>query len=331
MNKPRLHLHLKFKSEKFIFSRLFLFPFKPFPNSYIKEATNKFINNIYQPFNLTIMRTLKFVFAAFTIVMAFVLTTSCEKEKTSQISDELLASAEDELMASSMEADIFEQVDGALTGEFDGKKSELDDVCYVKTVEFFNDGSRRITLDFGDGCEGTNGNVRSGKIIINVSGTWREANFVRVITFDNYFINDHQIEGTKTVRTQARNGAGNLSFTVVVDGFKITAPDGIVIERNSTRTREWIEGEGSGTRLDNVFEITGSASGVRANGIVYSMNITTALNVAVACPWTRSGVKEFIVDGNTATIDYGTGDCDNTATLTVNGESREITIRRRRR
>ena len=56
-----------------------------------------------------------------------------------------------------------------------------------------------VTVDYGTGCTGFNDNVRSGKIIIEVTGPRLQAGSKRTITFVDYYFNGIKVEGTKVL------------------------------------------------------------------------------------------------------------------------------------
>ena len=77
------------------------------------------------------------------------------------------------------------------------------------------------------------------------------------------------------------------------------------------------------------FEITGTASGVNRDGYAYDVFIETPLVLDKICPWLVSGVLTLTVDNLDVSLDYGTGNCDNKALLTLpNGTTHEIVIAR---
>ena len=58
---------------------------------------------------------------------------------------------------------------------------------------------KTIIFDFGDGCVGLDGVLRSGKIIITYTNHWLVPGAVITKTFENYFVNNHQVEGFITL------------------------------------------------------------------------------------------------------------------------------------
>ena len=88
-----------------------------------------------------------------------------------------------------------------------------------------NEWPKTVTVDYGtDGCTGANGFVRKGKVTYVISKMLRETGATIVISFDNYTVNDHKLEGTYTIRN---NGSlMGLNITTVLENGKITYPDG---------------------------------------------------------------------------------------------------------
>ncbi len=188
-----------------------------------------------------------------------------------------------------------------------------------------------ITVDYTEACDAAIWDItKSGKIIITLTGAPDEAGSQRIITYDNYVVNDHLIEGT---RTFTNNGDGSHTVTLV-DG-KITTPEGAEITRTSTRTKTLVSGGDTEDRSDDVFEITGSASGTNAEGLSYSKTITSPLVKRKDCFWITSGIIEENSGDDEVVVDFGDGTCDNLATRTENGVSEEIEmnfkVRRKKR
>jgi hypothetical protein len=187
-----------------------------------------------------------------------------------------------------------------------------------------------ITIDFGTtNCTGSYGINRRGKVIITLTDSYRNAGSVLTVQPQNYYVNDHKIEGTKTLTNNGLNANNNLSYSVNVTNGKITYTDGSVAQWTSTRTNEWIEGDttsllshGLPGLCDDVYLITGSANGVNRNGLNYTVNITSPLRKEICCRWLVSGTLDVIPSGlATRTVDFGNGNCDNMATITINGNT----------
>jgi hypothetical protein len=198
-----------------------------------------------------------------------------------------------------------------------------------------------LTLDFGTtDCLCRDGNYRRGKILISYTGQYRDSGHQHTITFDNYYLNFNKIEGTKTVVNNGYNSNGNLWFSITVNGSITIDPQysfnqtGGTITYTSNRTREWIAGESTFTWTDDVYLISGTASGTTTTGKSYSLATQSGkpLRIEIGFPHFVSGILEITPQGkSTRYIDYSYIDSkrDNLALLTVNGLTRVITLGRR--
>lgn len=192
------------------------------------------------------------------------------------------------------------------------------------------------TIDFGTtGCTLQNGNVLKGKIIIsflyNPNATSHTINY----EFVAFYHNAIRFDGNKNfTRTMSQATGSSPSHPIVVMNMEFTAtfPDGRVFTRIGSRTREIISGYNTpNILLDNIYEVTGAWSTSFPNTTVQYSTITTPLIVKLSCistnkPLLVQGVITFQRNGNIATLDYGSGDCDNLAVFTINGISYNIII-----
>ncbi len=189
---------------------------------------------------------------------------------------------------------------------------------------------RVLTIDFGDtNCLGNDGRYRRGKIFVSFTGRYRKPGTIITTTFDNYYVNDNQVEGTKVVTNNGFNDEGHMSWTISVNGVITLANGKGTITWKAQRTREWVEGiDTPHNRWDDVYLITGQASGERANGLHWTREITNPLKVKLACRFIVSGTIEIKPEGKPMrTLDFGDGECDNLATVTVNGKTYTIHLR----
>ena len=190
--------------------------------------------------------------------------------------------------------------------------------------------AKTLVIDFGkSNCLCKDGKNRRGQINISYSGKYRDSASVHSISFTNYFVNDNEIKGTKTVTNNGENKNGHTTFSIVVDGQIIKANNGVTATWKSSRTREWLAGEDTKKDwTDDVYSITGSTSGTSANGGVYTSTIKTALHRALNCNWFDAGVIEINQIGKVLkTIDFGSGTCDSDATVTISGKSYPINLK----
>lgn len=254
------------------------------------------------------------------------LFVACNKDKIDPATDDMeITTSQDVLTAQDLIQDTDEEIDYEL------ENRDPQDDCPVITI-VPNDGTypRTITIDYGtDGCEGWNGRIRKGIILITVTDTMVNEGAVRTVEFINFSVDDVLVAGTKTLTNNGLNDQGQPYFTRVVSDASLTFPNGDVAEWNATQTLTLIEGADTPQRFDDVLQIEGSSSGVNRHGKAFTAEITVPLIKPRACRWAVSGVRTVTVDDHTWTLDYGNGDCDKFATLTrPDGTTKVVVIRR---
>lgn len=186
------------------------------------------------------------------------------------------------------------------------------------------------TIDFGTvGCEMPNGNILKGKIIISFTFNPMATSHTINYTFENFYHNATKFVGTRSL-TRAMTVAtpNNPSHPIVTMNLDMTVTfaNNAVVQRVGTRAREIIAGFLTPIPMDNVFKITGNWTTTMPNATVKTSTITTPLIINATCNHFVEGVITFVKNGNTATLDFGNGTCDNQAVFTVNGNSTPITL-----
>lgn len=278
------------------------------------------------------MRTrLLFSFTVITVTTGLLLG-SCRKSDRDE--DTETTSSTDNALAETAFNDIYEQVNNAAFDNADvnrlAENAEVAASCGTVTVTpALPDTTfpKTMTIDFGSTNALCNdGYYRRGKIIATFSGKYRDSSTVITITLNNYHLNDYSIQGTKTITNLGRNANNNLHYSISVQNASITTPQGKTISWQSSRDREWIAGESTVLNpFDDVYLITGSASGTGSTGNTFSVTITEALRVQLDCRWITQG-KMTLQPQNLAAryIDYGTGACDNQAAVSINGNTYNV-------
>lgn len=185
----------------------------------------------------------------------------------------------------------------------------------------------RITIDFGTGRTDPAGVTRKGKMILTYRGLRFLPESTTVLTFDDYYVNNVEIEGTRTVRTTALDNTG-ITFEVRDVGGKATFADGKTITREASLILRLVFGDSAGSHF---WSLTGTAQGRVREGSEYRFAIERALIYKSACLAEKinvpvEGVALLTLGTLAMTVDYGPGTCDNKATLTAGGVTQEITL-----
>ena len=218
---------------------------------------------------------------------------------------------------------------GSQTGPNGGPVISGERIITVEQVEGESDFPgfpKLITIQFIDWQVGE-GRVKNGFIYIWTDGPMLAVGTTRIISFEDFTVDGNLIEGTKTI-----TNLDGLNLSITLEGGKITFTDGTFITREVERNREWILGMETPFFIwDDEFVFTGTCSGVNREGIEYSNTITEPLLKRMSCRWLVAGTIEMQVGETLTILDYGDGECDNLATITVNGETTEITLPRQPR
>jgi hypothetical protein len=174
------------------------------------------------------------------------------------------------------------------------------------------------------------GHYLKGKIILTRT---RGTTFPKTmtITYSNFSINDNKIEGTSTW-TREMIGTLNVDLhpktTFTMTNMKLTTSKG-TYTRNGNRVREMTGGFSTRTSpTDDIFSTYGTFTTTYPNGNTYTSLIesSTPLVHKTACgllqnpmPFPVSGILKISKNEHYATINYGAGDCDNLAMLSIDG------------
>jgi hypothetical protein len=197
-----------------------------------------------------------------------------------------------------------------------------------------NDSTLVISFN-GQTCN--DGKKRSGKIYLkfsSISGSsFRTHNGNLTVTTgtgaDQYKVNDANVDGTITY---TRTNFGTLNPTLrVVTSLTITTAGGRGVTYQADRTSTLTAGGATFFNpFDDIWLVSGTASGVNGRGLSWSTTINQAklLRVDRACRFLTAGEFTLLVANQpSVTIDYGTGACDNQATFTINGVTKAFSLR----
>lgn len=249
---------------------------------------------------------------------------SCRKAER----EELKEISSENSLAEGIFDDVFRQVDNSYDGIVNYSKSASsgatvtilpnDSITYPKT----------LTIDFGDGVTDARAVTRKGKIIAVFSGHYKDSGTIITVSLENYYRDQYQVTGSKTIVNKGVNANGNLEYSVDVINASITSDEG-TISWDSKRTREWTAGYSTPWPKfwDDEYLISGTASGTSMKGKKFDIKISEPLLVKFDCKWISSGKIEITPAGaDPRIIDFGNGDCDEEATLTIRNKTYNITL-----
>lgn len=269
------------------------------------------------------------------LLLAVVVLASCDNEDLNFDDNEVIS---EEQVNSMDEVDLIsEEVNGVVEDIYAADEiatlsrsnytSDYLPDC-VTITRVVTDTTKELTIEFADNCELRNGNVVSGTIYLSYTKDMEAMSKILTFSLENFVFNGVNVEGNSSITRLRSNENGNPQ-SVAEARFGATWPNGDAASFSGTKTREWIEGYGSGTWGDNVFLITGNATYTNRLGNTWKRTVITPLRRELACRFLVSGILEISRNGNAAMLDFGDGRCDNKAILTYpDGTTKEINLRR---
>ena len=288
-----------------------------------------------------------------TAVTALIFIFSCQKDQSAHKSSSedlvLEAGVSENIMQSTFD-DVFENVagiDGATAGEdlgiygsvgfgiFSGQATGLATEqpatrCFTVSVTPRERGvfPKTVVIDFGTGCQ-VREHLRKGKIVTIYSGPLHIPGNSAVTHFERYQVDSFKVEGKHTILNATEPGSNQRSFKRTIDNARLTNINtNFWLSWSGITTMTQLEGNGSPFYpMDDVYQFTGGKRGGNANGKTWSSTVIIPLIKAFSCRWISQGTVEIRVNETVGLLNFGNGACDNAATVTVNGVSREITLR----
>ncbi|HOZ68956.1 MAG TPA: hypothetical protein PLU11_06555 [Chitinophagaceae bacterium] len=297
------------------------------------------------------LRLIKAVYIIISFLFTSFIFTSCQKEQSQSEQDA------QEVEASRISGESESEAETVFNGVFDDAMGVNDEVgiggtgvfgrlnvCPTVTITRPNLPDLfpvRVEMDFGaNGCIGPDGHFRKGKVITVYTKRLLIPGAVAETSFDGFYVDSVHVEGTHKITNistvvTAGTPPVDRKFRVVIINGKLTKPNGNYISWNSEKTISQVEGLGTILPMDDIFKIEGGSRGQvkRGNLLVgFNSNITEPLMKRFNCRWIAKGiVKTVRLNASTnspwvATLNFGIGNCDNLAVLTINGVSYQITL-----
>lgn len=223
-----------------------------------------------------------------------------------------------------------EEVDET-TNESDLKLTDFVDRCFSVSITPNENGNfwpRKWTISYAaDGCTDPHGNVRKGAILFELTNYWKIDSSLRTVQYNDYYFNDDKFLGTLSIENTGMNEDSLYTFRRKFENGVISKGDSAQMNWDCEKYVVMSNGYATWEFADDEYDVTGGATGVDFEGLAFTMQIAQQLHYRTGCFFPVSGVLTIETEGkSTATIDFGNGDCDNLATLTVDGESTEIEL-----
>lgn len=255
--------------------------------------------------------------------------------KTDENDNKALAAASYEAQVSTLYDDLF---DVALQGSqaegyhANGRIAPQDDVngkigtCWISSVDDATPGQwpKTLTMDFGAKCIGQDGRVRAGKVILKITNYILLPGAKITITLENYSVNGIKLKGTKEIINQSSGSGFKYSTTVTGGEIKL---DTLTFGYTCSKTISQIDGTATPFNTDDdAYSGTGTASLTYPGGTIVTYTVKEPLEKKLSCAWIGKGTAEVKFDQVTATINYGAGICDDSATVSIGDKIKGVIL-----
>ncbi len=275
------------------------------------------------------------------IALGGMIITGCKKESSA---DTDANAAQDDANASYMINDSKNISDGAAKGQ--ANERLLGTTCgQIRKGDTIINGVTDTLLDiyFPGTCMSPDGRFRKGHILVYWNGRGYFDSLATITeTWKNYSVTTLAgtsigITGSRTLTNTGKDSIGDHSWSFNAN-ITLSYSGGGTATWNSSRTNTLVKQGGIWYYVTN-----GSASGVSKTGVAYSLTITKGLYYTAFwlnggwpawgghyCDCIESGTVELTRTGKTyplyLTFTSGVGNCNHTATATINGNNYNITL-----
>lgn len=296
---------------------------------------------------ITTMKKMIFITAA-AFVCSGLIFTSCKKKETEDNDTE---SAADHALGETYSNDITNIGTQASYGSMTTYRNGAPDIILsgCATITFDTLGSAdpdTMTVDFGTGCNGQDGRTRKGIIryTYNHGMHYRDsANVITVATPGNtYYVDGNQVAiNSKTITNKGHDATTGYLTWSISSSITVNRSNGNMITWSTTKTKALLAGEMPNNQPIDwphaKVAVYGSGSGTHTKSGGSSQSFTFNVQQAkwLVRDFSCSTMRRFFVSGTleftpgskpTRYVDFGTGNCDNTATVTINGHVYNIIL-----
>ena len=250
-----------------------------------------------------------------------ILITSCNEE----IPIENTQSSKDHLLAE----DIFHNIGINIENAFNFNSNTICPTYLLKNSAPSDEDT--IIIDFGNGIPAciNNNNIESGKIIIIYDGNYYSEGTTITSSFDNYYLNNSLIQGYITIKNKGKNDDENMVFDYEIEDATINTSIGL-INWNAELEKEWVSGDSTLDRSDDIYKITGEANGIGRNDNSFNVDIQEPLKAQISCQTSciiKEGEAKIYPSGyQERIINYGDSICDCNFEVQHNGTVKPISI-----
>ncbi|HKC69961.1 MAG TPA: hypothetical protein VKG26_17120 [Bacteroidia bacterium] len=276
-----------------------------------------------------------------TLSVALIFSSCKKKEEV----DSDTSAAEDHTQAETHSNDIENIGEQASYGSMSTYKlsqssQSIYSTCATLTFDTLNNADNdTLLVNFGTGCTGLDGRPRSGSLqyIYTAGMHYRDSGNVINVSSNNYVVDGNSINiASKTIKNLGHITNTNLTWNIVAS-MTITKANGKTITWTTNKTKVLLAGERPNNQpidwAQAQIALFGTASGTSANGESFTASVAQA--TWLIRNFNCTGYRKCFVAGEldftpgskpTRYINFGTGSCDNQATVTISGHVYNITL-----
>ncbi len=187
---------------------------------------------------------------------------------------------------------------------------------------------KTITINYIEGCTGRMGLEKKGIVTIHMTDTILNEGAVYTVTFENMIMGQREISKTATYTNEGLNDLEHwvISFESLSTTTFEKQDELYTIVREFSGEQEWLEGFDTPEVTDDILLLSRNGSITVNDELKFEKTTIEPLLIDRSCKYPLSGIVEITRAGETMTIDYGTGECDNLAQVTKDGVSEEIEL-----
>lgn len=270
-------------------------------------------------------------------IVGMLLLSSCHKdidrereEKLPQLTEETYELANQEIEINQLVEALNYNIDVmSLSVEQEARQTKAKPVCPEISIDFEGESlfPNTITVDFEDGCKGKREHDISGIMRIASSSHWFEVNSTRTVSLENFEIDGVLVSGSQTITYDGMSN-GVLNFAIS-GNLRFTWSSGFWVDRHLESTRSYISGLlSNSTELESyLIEASGTVTDVTSTGNTFEKVTQTPIVYNSDCQYIVSGLVDvYKNDDLKFTLDYGDGECDRYATISIGDESGQLNL-----
>jgi hypothetical protein len=182
---------------------------------------------------------------------------------------------------------------------------------------------KTITVNFGTGCADESGRTRAGILKLVLTGYFRYPGATITVQPVTYTVNGISIGGTKVITNVSTNEL--YKYTTQVKGGIITL-DTVALKYSSYITVIQTSGAGTTDVSNDIYTFSGADTLTYPGGnvAITTVSDSSALERKFDCAWIGKGKAVLTLKSVQATIDYGNGVCDDSATISIGDKIKKV-------